>query len=213
MSENTRRNSAASRRLDRARAFQVLYGLFFNPPANARALAGIFQRALYAEPVVGSEMSTELIEEPEAAPGQPAKKTPLVPDIHALPPDEDAHEKVFTPEVSGKEQPEGFAWELVLGVWSRQAELDRLITGFSKNWRLERMGRVELALLRLAVFELLFRDDVPPKVVLNEAIELSRRFGDENSHGFVNGILDAAVRAVENGELKRGGLFWGEAEQ
>lgn len=201
----------AGRRLERARAFQVIYGLFFSPTADLRSLAALFQRAIYAEPYTGGELNTELFEE-EAPEGGESRK-PALPDIHALPQEEGEDERVFTPasaaKNSGEPEPQGFAWELVSGVWGKQGELDEMIRQFSQNWRLDRMGKVELALLRLAAFELLFRDDVPPKVVINEAIELSRQFGDENSHGFVNGILDAAVKAVESGKLKRASVFWG----
>ena len=97
--------------------------------------------------------------------------------------------------------PQGYAWDVIHGVWKTQAELDEAVSGFSQNWRVERMGRVELTLLRIAVYEMLFRDDVPAKVAMNEAIELSKQFGDDNSCGFINGILDAVARAVESGRL------------
>ena len=97
----------------------------------------------------------------------------------------------------------GFAWELVEGVWSNSAALDKAITQFSHNWRVDRMGRVELTLLRLAVYELLFRNDVPSKVSINEALELSRQFGEGNAKNFINGILDAVAKALEAGELQR----------
>lgn len=97
--------------------------------------------------------------------------------------------------------PQGYAWEVIHGVWKTQAELDEAVSGFSQNWRVERMGRVELTLLRIAVYEMLFRNDVPAKVAMNEAIELSKQFGDDNSRGFINGILDAVARAVESGRL------------
>lgn len=100
-------------------------------------------------------------------------------------------------------QPHGFAWELVEGVWQKKEELDRLLTQFSQNWRVERMGKVEITLLRLALYEMLFRSDIPHKVAINEAIELSKQFGDEGSRGFVNGILDAAGKALESGQLAR----------
>ena len=63
------------------------------------------------------------------------------------------------------------------------------------------MGKVEVTLLRLAMFELTRQKDVPPKVAINEAIELSKQFGDDKSRGFVNGILDAAAKALEAGRL------------
>lgn len=97
--------------------------------------------------------------------------------------------------------PHGFAWELVEGVWANRDELDKHLASFSQNWRIERMGKVEITLLRLALFEIIYRGDIPPKVAINEAIELSKQFGDDGSRGFVNGILDAAAKAVESGKL------------
>lgn len=90
--------------------------------------------------------------------------------------------------------PAGFAWELTHGVWGQVAELDELITRHSQNWRLERLGKVELTLLRLAMYELMHRLDVPTRVVINEALELTARFGDAKSKRFINGILDAAAK-------------------
>lgn len=97
--------------------------------------------------------------------------------------------------------PEGFAWELVEGVWTNMAQIDAQLASFSQNWRIERMGKVEITLLRLALYEIMFRTDVPPKVAINEAIELSKQYGDDGSRGFVNGILDAAAKALEAGKL------------
>ena len=87
----------------------------------------------------------------------------------------------------------GFAWELVEGVWSNVKNLDSVIERFSQNWRVDR--------LRLAVFEMLYRADVPPKVAINEALELSTRFGDAKAKSFINGIPDAAIKAQEAGTL------------
>ncbi|MGE4551728.1 MAG: transcription antitermination factor NusB [Desulfovibrionaceae bacterium] len=93
-----------------------------------------------------------------------------------------------------------FARELVLGVMQHQAQLDEVITRFSQNWKISRIARVELAILRLALYEML-HTDMPLKAAINEAVELSKRFGDENSRNFINGILDAAAKAVSRGEL------------
>ncbi len=98
---------------------------------------------------------------------------------------------------------EGFAWELTLGVWKNRESLDSVIGSLSQNWRVERMGKVDLTLLRIAMYELTHTTDVPPKVAINEAIELSKQFGDDKSRGFVNGILDAAAKALEAGTLKK----------
>ncbi|HBV42613.1 MAG TPA: transcription antitermination factor NusB [Desulfovibrio sp.] len=85
---------------------------------------------------------------------------------------------------------EGFTWELILGVWQNSKELDFIIQQYSKKWRLDRVGKVELCLLRLALFEMKFRDDIPDKVAINEALELNKIFGEERSQAFINGILD-----------------------
>lgn len=97
----------------------------------------------------------------------------------------------------------GFSWNIVVGVWKEQDKLDKIISSFSDNWRIERMGKVELSLLRIAIFELLYAPNIPEKVILNEAIELSKQFGDDKSRGFVNGILDTAVSELESGKLQR----------
>ena len=88
----------------------------------------------------------------------------------------------------GEIQP--FAEKLVRGVREHLADLDAQIQGASKNWRLERMARVDRNLLRLALYELKHVDDVPAKVAINEAIEIAKRYGTNESSAFVNGILD-----------------------
>jgi len=91
----------------------------------------------------------------------------------------------------------GFAWELALGVWNNVPAVDAVIARFARNWRLDRMGRIELTLLRLAVYELQYRADIPAHVTINEALELSRQFGEASARSFINGILDAAAKALE----------------
>ena len=94
----------------------------------------------------------------------------------------------------GHFHPEGgapaYLRELVSGVASHQEELDALIVRFSEHWRLERMTVVDRNLLRLAAYELLYQAKVPPKVVINEAVEIAKRYGSEDSGAFINGILD-----------------------
>ena len=84
-----------------------------------------------------------------------------------------------------------FAAFLVQGTCEHKEELDKLIAGCSDNWSLGRMSKVDISILRLAVFEFLYCDDIPPKVTLNEAVDLGKTFGSENSGSFINGILDA----------------------
>lgn len=89
-----------------------------------------------------------------------------------------------------------FALELVQGVAGHQAEIDRLIEEHSHNWRIDRMAKVDRSVLRVAVYELQFRGDIPKKVTLNEAVELGKRFGTEESSAFINGVLDRIALAV-----------------
>ncbi len=87
-----------------------------------------------------------------------------------------------------------FAKELVNGVAEKQAEIDAIIERFSKHWKLSRMSAIDRNILRLATYELLFRPDIPPKVSINEAVELAKAFGTDESASFVNGILDAIYK-------------------
>jgi len=83
-----------------------------------------------------------------------------------------------------------FAEGLVQGVQEHRAVIDEAIKARSKNWTLVRMPRVDLNVMRMATYELMFRQDIPKKVSINEAIEIARKFGDKESPAFVNGILD-----------------------
>lgn len=85
---------------------------------------------------------------------------------------------------------EKFGNRLVRGWNERRKDIDETIRKVSQHWRLERMSWVDRNILRLAIFELTSLDDVPRRVTLNEAVELAKRFGSENSPGFVNGVLD-----------------------
>ncbi len=89
-----------------------------------------------------------------------------------------------------------FAAALVSGVRTRQDRLDELIGEASEHWRFERLSRVDLNILRVAAYELLQTPGVPTSVVIDEAIEIARRFGSEESAVFVNGILDQIARRL-----------------
>jgi transcription antitermination protein NusB len=88
------------------------------------------------------------------------------------------------------------AEELVRGVARHRRDIDETIEGVSQNWRLDRMARVDRNILRLAVFELAHRADAPVKVVIDEAIELGKKYGSESSGAFVNGVLDRIAAAL-----------------
>jgi N utilization substance protein B len=94
--------------------------------------------------------------------------------------------------------PEGrpYAEEVLRGVAGTRDELDKLISAASANWRLERMTRVDRNVLRLGAWELAHRSDVPPAVTLDEAVELAKAFGTEDSGAFVNGVLNRIAETV-----------------
>ena len=94
-----------------------------------------------------------------------------------------------------------FAERLVAGVNSHRRGLDRILTGTSQHWRVERMAVVDRNVLRMAIFELVFEDETPPAVIIDEAIEVAKRFGGEESGAFVNGVLDAVRLAIARGEV------------
>ena len=110
----------------------------------------------------------------------------------------DALESAWAAAEEARKEPEAvkFARELVEGVMTNRAEIDRLIEQHSHNWRLDRMGRIDRNVLRLGVFELKYRPDIPKKVSLNEAVELGKNFGTEESSAFVNGLLDRVAAAL-----------------
>lgn len=92
-----------------------------------------------------------------------------------------------------------FAQELVEGTLSHQAEIDVMLTQLSEGWTLTRMANVDRNLLRLASYEIVFREDIPGRVTINEALEIAKRYGSAESGKFINGILD---RMVENANKK-----------
>ena len=95
-----------------------------------------------------------------------------------------------------------FFRKLVNGVLEAGGELDALIKRFSKNWDINRMSCVDRNVMRIAVFELLYCEDIPPKVTINEAVDVGKKFGTEDSGAFINGIMDSI-----RGELEAKGML------
>ena len=95
-----------------------------------------------------------------------------------------------------------FFSRLTDGVLHSIADIDRVIERYSSNWKVRRMACVDRNVLRLAVFELLYCEDIPFKVSINEAIDIAKKFGASESGGFINGILDSIRTALEKNELK-----------
>jgi len=89
-----------------------------------------------------------------------------------------------------------FAEDLVNGVVTNLSVIDRAIEEKSKNWSKARMPKVDLSILRMATYELLLRNDIPKNVTINEAIEVAKKFGTEESPAFINGILDEIAAAL-----------------
>ena len=90
-----------------------------------------------------------------------------------------------------------FGESLVLGAIENISEIDEAIAKQAKNWKFDRIAKVDLAVLRLALYELLFRDDIPPIVSINEAIDLGKTFSNLESKRFINGILDEVKKSIQ----------------
>jgi transcription antitermination protein NusB len=98
--------------------------------------------------------------------------------------------------------PAAYAERLVSGVLAHQQAIDELIVNAAPAWPLEQMSRVDKSILRQAIFEMLYMPGVPPKVAINEAVELAKAYGGSDGHKYVNGVLDklaAETRAAEVG--------------
>ncbi len=92
-------------------------------------------------------------------------------------------------DVQKKARP--YAVELLEGVYHERLKIDAVISRHASNWRLERIDMTDRNILRIAVFEMMYQDDVPPEVAINEAVEIAKRFCADDSPSFVNGVLDA----------------------
>ncbi|MFQ5559614.1 MAG: transcription antitermination factor NusB [Nitrospinota bacterium] len=96
----------------------------------------------------------------------------------------------------------GFSRKLVFGVETHVNTLDKLIVKYSDNWKLERINPVELNIMRVAVYEILYETAIPPTVSINEAIEIAKKYGTGDSGKFVNAILDRIRKEAEKCEKK-----------
>jgi N utilization substance protein B len=96
-----------------------------------------------------------------------------------------------------------FATQLIHGVLKNVESLDKLLSESSDHWRLDRMAIVDLNVMRLAVFEFLYMSDTPGRVVINEALEVAKRFSTGESTQFINGILDNIRKKIESGDIEK----------
>ena len=92
---------------------------------------------------------------------------------------------------------DAFAVSLAEGAEAREADIDDVIARYSKNWNTNRLSRVALSLLRLAVYEMLFVEDIPVSVSINEAVELAKKYGGDEDPSFINGVLGGVARRNE----------------
>ena len=91
-----------------------------------------------------------------------------------------------------------FLENLIHGVLERQEDLDEVIARYAQGWALNRLAKVDLTILRMAIYEIKYMPEIPVGATVNEAVELAKRFGEDESSGFINGILGSVARARPN---------------
>lgn len=104
--------------------------------------------------------------------------------------------KRFWSEYDADDEIKAFTEEIVKGTYKNLVKINAQIHACAKNWSLDRMAAVDRNVLRMAVYEILYRIDIPSSVTINEAIEIAKKFGTDDSGSFVNGILDSVARTV-----------------
>ena len=109
---------------------------------------------------------------------------------------EEREEAADAEEGAPADADQSYVETLVREVSQHRAEIDDVLGQLSRNWRIERIARVERTILRMALYELKFRNDIPARVTINEAIELAKRFGSADAPAFVNGLLDSALHTL-----------------
>jgi transcription antitermination protein NusB len=108
----------------------------------------------------------------------------------------------FCASFAPKPEVRPFFMQLVEGVVQHRDRLDALIQSASENWSLERMSGVDRNVMRIAVFEMVSCEEIPAKVSINEAVDIGKKFGTEDSGAFINGIIDTIRAAIEQGEIR-----------
>ncbi len=174
--------AVGKRRTAREMAVQMLY----QNDLGGSNLPQIFNTFDVAEYVAQEDTETPEMPTAGGAAGSPRTKRPGLPDL------EDRGE--YTKRRKRVEEAFLYAQSLVRGTLDHRQQIDEMIRGQADNWRLERMPAVDRNILRLAVYEMLFEMDIPKLVVVDEAIELAKKFGSEQSGRFVNGLLDGLLK-------------------
>ncbi|NIA02513.1 MAG: transcription antitermination factor NusB, partial [Nitrospirae bacterium] len=96
----------------------------------------------------------------------------------------------FAPKLTEKD----FAYDTLAGVLKNQKKIIKIIQKFAPQWPVEKIARVDRAILEIGIYEIVFTEDVPPVVAINEAIEIAKHFGDDNSPKFINGVLSSVMK-------------------
>lgn len=114
--------------------------------------------------------------------------------------------RIVYPEFSGNSDLLDFAQSLMLRVYNHRNECDEIITSLAENWDFHRIAPIDKVLLRIGLTEILYFEEIPPKVTINEVIEIAKRYSTDKSGIFINGVLDAATaRLKEDGRLRKVG--------
>ena len=111
---------------------------------------------------------------------------------------DESAEEIFEKATAERElQTDAYVKDVFFGVYAKAEALEEVISKNLVGWKKERVSLVSMALLRLGAYEILFREDIPVKVSINECIELSKKYDDEKSYKFVNGVLNAIFKSLE----------------
>ena len=105
---------------------------------------------------------------------------------------------VFELAVAARDIPKTeYIKDVYFGVWENLEKIDEVISENSNGWKTDRIAKLSLSILRLCVYEMMFREDIPNRVSINEAVELAKKFDDERARPFINGVLNSAMRRLE----------------
>ncbi|WP_046214945.1 transcription antitermination factor NusB [Paenibacillus wulumuqiensis] len=107
-------------------------------------------------------------------------------------------------ELRDESQLKTYVIDVIGGIWENKEAIDQLLVDYLQNWQVSRLSRVDRQILRLAVYEMVFAEGVPAKVAVNEAIELSKHFGTEESGKFVNGVLGKMIHDLDKLKSQKG---------
>lgn len=123
--------------------------------------------------------------------------------VRYFPEADDAH---ITEEIKNDD----YISKVYFGVAEKIEELDKTIKNCSLKWKLERMSRVSVSILRIALYELLYMESIPTEVSINEAVELAKKYDNDDSYAFINGVLGAATKQLEAAQIDDSGKSEGE---